>query len=168
MAGEPSLLARSFDREAGRRAGSMEQALVVVGDAPRPHPGSKAVVLVGHGFGRMIGGGLATARVSYDPEYQEARRLLSRARATVYCLDVTRADSHTLETGLMRVAEDTGGFFMRTNWFPAQAVSRLGEALAGHYELSVEKPDLPRGEHVIRVELVGRKGVVFARRTYVG
>jgi hypothetical protein len=86
----------------------------------------------------------------------------------VYCLDVTRADSHTLETGLMSVAEDTGGFFMRTNWFPAQAVARLGEALGGHYELSFEKPPLPHGEHAIRVELVGRKGVVFARRTYVG
>jgi VWFA-related protein len=167
--GEPPLLSRSFDRDAGRRAGSMEQALVVVGRALDAIPGPKSVVLVGHGFGRMIGGGgLATARVGYEPEYREARRLLSRARATVYCLDVTRADSHTLDAGLMSVAEDTGGFFMRTNWFPAQAVSRLGEVLAGHYELSVEKPDLPRGEHVIRVELVGRKGVVLARRTYVG
>ena len=169
VSGDQRLLARSFDREAGRRAYSMEQALAVLGDALDRLPGSKAVVLVGHGFGRMIGGGgLATARVGYEPEYREARRLLSRARATVYCLDVTRADSHTLETGLMSVAEDTGGFFMRTNWFPAQAISRLGEVLAGHYELSFEKPDLPLGERVIRVELVGRKGAVFARRTYVG
>jgi VWFA-related protein len=167
--GDPPLLARSFDREAGRRAASMEQALAVVGDALDRLPGPKSVVLVGHGFGRLLGGGgLAAARVGYDPEYQEARRLLSRARATVYCLDVTRADSHTLEAGLISLAEDTGGFFMRTNWFPAQAVSRLGEALGGHYELSVVKPDLPRGEHVIRVALIGRKGVVFARRTYVG
>jgi len=51
------------------------------------------------------------------------------ALATVYCLDVTRADSHTLETGLMSVAEDTGGCCMRTNWIPAQVVSRLGNAL---------------------------------------
>jgi VWFA-related protein len=169
VTGDPPLLAQTFDREAGRRASSMEQALVVVGEALDRVPGSKAMVLVGHGFGRMTGaGGLATARVGYEPEYREARRLLSRARATVYCVDVTRADSHTLEAGLIRVAEDTGGFFMRTNWFPAQAVSRLGEVLAGHYELSFEKPDLPRGEHVIRVELAGRKGVVLARRTYVG
>jgi VWFA-related protein len=169
VAGDPPLLAPSFDREAGRRAASMEHALAVVGRALDRLPGAKSVVLVGHGFGRMAGGGsLATARVGYEPEYREARRLMSRARATVYCLDVTRADSHTLEAGLMSMAEDTGGFFMRTNWFPAQAISRLGEALAGHYELSFEKPDLPRGEHVIRVELAGRKGMVFARRTYVG
>ena len=165
----PPLLGRVFDRAAGRRASSMEQALAVVGAALDRLPGAKSVVLVGHGFGRMTGaGGLGTARVGYEPEYREARRLLSRARATVYCLDVTRADSHTLETGLMSVAEDTGGFFMRSNWFPGQAVARLGEALGGRYELGFEKPALPHGEHAIRVELTGRKGVVFARRTYVG
>lgn len=168
VAGEPPLLSRSFDRDAGRRAGSMEQALVVVGRALDAIPGPKSVVLVGHGFGRIIGGTLPSALVGFDAEYAEARRLLTRARATVYCLDVTRADSHTLETGLMSVAEDTGGFYMRTNWFPGQAISRLSEALDGHYELSFEKPALPRGEHAIRVELVGRTGVVFARRTYVG
>jgi len=165
----PPLLAPVFDRDAGRRAASMEQALVVIGAALDRVPGSKSVVIVGHGFGRIIGAArLGMARVEIDHEYREARRLLSRARAVVYCLDVTRADSHTLEAGLMRVAEDTGGFFLRTNWFPGQAVSRLGEALRGHYELSFEKPDLPRGEHAIRVELAGRSGVVFARRTYVG
>ena len=74
VTGDDSLLARTFDREAGRRAASMEQALVVVGDALDRLPGSKTVVIVGHGFGRMIGGGgLATARVVYEPEYREAR-----------------------------------------------------------------------------------------------
>jgi VWFA-related protein len=166
---DPALLTPVFDRAAGRQASSMEQALAVLGHALDRVPGPKAVVLVGHGFGRVIGGGdLATVRVGYEPEYKDARRLLTRARATVYCLDVTRADSHTLETGLMSVAEDTGGFYLRTNWFPGQAVGRIGEALGGHYELSFDKPNLPRGEHVIRVELVGRKGAVFARRTYVG
>jgi VWFA-related protein len=168
LGGDPPLLSPAFDREAGRRAGSMEQALVVVGRALAAIQGPKSVVLVGHGFGRIAGGSLPSSIVGFDADYAEARRLLTRARAAVYCLDVTRADAHTLETGLMRVAEDTGGFFVRTNWFPGQAVSRLGEALSGHYELSFEKPDLPRGEHAIRVELVGRKGLVFARRTYVG
>jgi hypothetical protein len=34
--------------------------------------------------------------------------------------------------------------------------------------LSFEKPALPPGEHRIRIELVGRKGRVLARRTYRG
>ena len=168
VTGEPPLLARTFDREAARRASSMEAALAVLGEALDRLPGPKALVIVGHGFGRIIGGEIGRPRVGYEPEYAHARRLLSRARATVYCLDVTRADSHTLEAGLTSLAEDTGGFFMRTNWFPGQAVARLGEALGGHYELSFEKPALPRGEHVIRVELLGRRGRVFARRTYIG
>jgi len=164
----PSLMP-AFDRAKGRRAASMEQALVALGKALDGMPGSKAMVVFGHGFGRVVGGGdLRSVTVGFDEEYAEARRVLARARVTVYCLDLTRADSHTLEAGLMKVAEDTGGFYLRTHEFPDQAISRLGAALGGHYEVSVEKPDLPRGEHVIRVELIGRKGVVLARRTYVG
>jgi len=73
-----------------------------------------------------------------------------------------------VDVHVVKVAEDTGGFYLRTHEFPGQATSRLGTALGGYYEVSFEKPDLPRGEHVIRVELIGRKGVVLARRTYVG
>jgi len=166
---ETPALMPAFDREAGRRASSMEQALVVLATSLDALPGSKALVVFGHGFGRIVGaGGLGSMAVGLDPEYTEARRVLARARVTVYCLDLTRADSHTLEAGLIRAAEDTGGFYLRTHEFPGQAMSRLGLALGGHYEVSVGKPDLPRGEHVIRVELIGRKGVVLARRTYVG
>lgn len=159
----------AFDRDEGRRASSMEQALVVLGRALDAVPGSKALVVFGHGFGRILGGiSLGSASVGYDRDYDVARRLLARARTTVYCLDLTQADSHTLEAGLISVAEDTGGFYARTHLFPGQAIARLGEALGGHYEVAFEKPDLPPGEHHIRVDLIGRKGVVLARRTYVG
>ena len=106
--------------------------------------------------------------VGVDGEYREAARLLARARVTAYALDVTQAESHTLATGLELVAADTGGFYLQTHAFPGLALARLGDALAGRYELSFEKPALPAGEHTIRVELVGRKGRVLARRTYVG
>ena len=49
----------------------------------------------------------------------------------VFCLDVTDADSHTLEAGLKVTAADTGGFFVRTHLFPGQAMRRLSGALAG-------------------------------------
>ncbi len=163
------MLRPAFDRAAGRRASTMEQALVVLGRALDSVPGSKALVIFGHGFGRIVTpAGSGHLGVGFDAEYVEARRLLTRARTAVYCLDLTRADSHTLEAGLMRVAEDTGGFYARTHEFPGRAISRLGDALSGHYELTFEKPDLPPGEHAIRVGLVGRTGVVFARRSYVG
>jgi hypothetical protein len=66
------------------------------------------------------------------------------------------------------VAADTGGFFARTQDFPVAALRRLGDALSGRYEVVIEKPALPPGVHRITVELIGRKGLVLARRSYVG
>jgi hypothetical protein len=106
--------------------------------------------------------------VGVDREYGEAARLLIRARATVFALDVTQADAHSMSAGLELVAADTGGFYVRTYLWPGLALSRLGEALSGRYELWFDKPPLPQGEHRIRIELAGRKGRVLARRTYVG
>ena len=63
--------------------------------------GSKAVVLFGYGLGRGDGG-----RVSLGRDYQLARARLLAARATVFSLDVTDADWHTLEFGLREVGAD--------------------------------------------------------------
>jgi hypothetical protein len=89
------------------------------------------------------------------------------ARASVFCLDVTNADSHSLEAGLKLVAADTGGFFERTHVFGRRALERLGAALAGHYVLLVEKPEGRRGDHSIDVRLIGREGIVLARNGFV-
>jgi hypothetical protein len=94
---------------------------------------------------------------------------LQAARASVFCLDVTDADSHTLEAGLEMTAEDTGGFFARTHLVTEQAMERLAGALSGHYVLFVEvlSPS-DKQWHTIDVELAGRKGTVLARRNYLG
>lgn len=159
--GKGPSLSLYFDANEGRRASSIEQALLVLARALDKLPGEKSVVLFGFGFGRMLGSHLV-----FDGEYAEASRLLMKARATVFCLDVTDAASHTLEGGLMQVAVDTGGFFVRTNNFPGLAMQRLVRALAGRYEVSFVTPELPRGEHALRIELVGPTGVVLARRSY--
>ena len=160
--------ALAFDAGAARRASSMEQALLVVARAAALVPGAKALVILGHGFGRLglAGFGDLPTRVDIDDEYGDARRLFVAGRTAVYCLDTTRAASHTLEAGLMAVAADTGGFYARTHDFPRAAITRLAAALAGRYELEVERPRLPPGEHRIVVELIGRKGRVLARRSY--
>ena len=163
--GDGLSLARYFDRDAGRRAATIEDALVVLGRALDKLPGEKAVVLFGFGFGRFSGGA-GGSHFNMEPEYGEARRLLTRARAAVFCLDITDADEHTLEAGLKLVAADTGGFFVRTNTWPGLAMDHLVGALSGRYELAFVRPDLPRGEHDIRIELVGRQGTVLARRAY--
>jgi VWFA-related protein len=156
----PSLVA-NFDDRSARHASSIEKGLMLTAQALDPLPGSKSLVLFGWGFGR-----LGPTGVQMEADYQPAARALEHARVSVFCLDVTNADYHSLEAGLQIVAEDTGGFYSRTHLFAAAAMDRLKGALAGHYVLAFEKPPLKRGEHEISVDLVGRKGTVLAKRSY--
>jgi hypothetical protein len=121
-------------------------------------PGTKSVIVFGHGFGRLQMSGVTLAH-----DYEEARRALRAARASVFCLDITRADYHSLEVGLQQVAEDTGGFFERTHLFPARALNRLAGVLAGHYVLIVERPPSRRGRHRVVVSVPRRGLTVLAR-----
>jgi VWFA-related protein len=153
----PSLVASLRTRQA-QDAVTMEEALVVVGHALEPLPGAKSVIVFGHGFGR-----LGMSGVTLAPDYDEARRSLRAARASVFCLDVTQADYHSLEVGLQQVAEDTGGFFERTHLFPARALNRLAGALAGHYVLMVERPPVRKGRHRVDVSVPHRSATVLVR-----
>ena len=153
----PSLVAGLSPREA-KRASTMEAALAVVGHALEPLPGAKSVIVFGHGFGR-----LGLSGVTLAPDYAEARRSLRAARASVFCLDVTQADYHSLEVGLQEVAEDTGGFFERTHIFPKQALNRLAGTLAGHYVLMVERPAVRKGRHKVDVSVPHRGATVLVR-----
>ena len=49
--------------------------------------------------------------MSIEEGYTEARRALTAARATVFSLDMTVADTHSVAYGLQRIAEETGGFY---------------------------------------------------------
>jgi len=164
-AGDFPSLAAHFDRERARRAATPETALLVLADALLPLPGPKTLVMVAWGMGRFDA---RSGTVDLDRDYGPARRTLVDARVSVFCLDVTEADYHSLEVGLQQVAEDTGGFYARTHLFPAQALRRLEGALAGQYVLTFDKPNLPPGIHEIEVQLVGRKGTVLARSSYEG
>jgi hypothetical protein len=153
----PSLVATIGAREA-QRAASMERALALVGQALEPLNGAKSVILLGHGFGIRSPEGITLANA-----YAEARRSLRNGRASVFCLDVTQADLHTLEAGLQQLADDTGGFFERTHILPAYALNRLAGTLAGHYVLIVERPPVRPGHHTVRVSIPDRSAVVLVR-----
>jgi hypothetical protein len=157
-----SLLANLSADEA-RRAFSIEKSLELIAHALEPLAGAKAVVLIGHGFGRY-----GVSGVSMEAGYEPAARALLAARASVFSLDVTQADYHSLEAGLQLVSEQTGGFFRRTHLFPALALKRLAAALAGYYVLFVEKPKGPSGWHDLDVRVLGRTGTVLARAGYIG
>ena len=163
-AGDAPSLVEYLEPGAAKRAAAPETALLQLGEALRELPGTKSLVLFGWGMGRWSPG----VGVFLDHDYGPARHALVEGRVTVFALDVTDADYHTLEVGLEQVAEDTGGFYAKTHIFPGQAFDRLGRALEGHYLLTFAKPDLKPGEHDIDIGLVGRKGTILARPSYVG
>lgn len=154
---EPSLLAH-LDTRAAKRAASPERALQVIGEALQPLAGAKTLVFLGWGIGRFDRGG-----VSMTPDYEPARHALQKARCSVFALDITEADYHSLEVGLIQVAEDTGGFYAKTHLFPDQALKRMERALQGYYVLSFERPEGKPGLRRLEVDLMkGRKGRVLA------
>jgi len=157
-------LAKRLDREEMRKAASPEAALIIVANALRPIPGPKSIILFGWGLGTLTPSG-----VMMDRKYVPARQALESARASVFSIDFTQADYHSLQAGLGQVAGDTGGFYAKTFHFPKIAVDRLQKTLSGHYELEVRKPDTKvRGTHTIEVEVPSqRRASVLARSTYI-
>ncbi|HEX7152834.1 MAG TPA: VWA domain-containing protein [Thermoanaerobaculia bacterium] len=162
LVANPSL-ARRLERERMKKATSSEEALVIIGDALKPIPGPKTLVLLGWGLGELLNG-----RVVMPREYEIARNVLESARVTIFSLDTSDADYHSLEAGLQTAAADTGGFYAKTHRFPQQAVSRLQRTLTGHYELEVRRPaGLKHGTHAITVDVKRRGMRVLARSSFV-
>ena len=156
--GEPESeisLTRTLSQDAGRRAYPIEKGLRLIGEALEPLPGSKSIVLFGHGFGRYTANG-----VMMENGYGEALAALQRARAAVFSIDVTLADYHSLEVGLQSVSEETGGFYERSFHFSDRAVQRLVGALAGHYVLLVEAPERASEWTAVSVKVTRRGATV--------
>src|SRR5262249_36919480 len=118
--------------------------------------GAKSLLFFGYGL-----------HIRNDPSNQDewlaALRNLAAARTSLFALDVTDADFHTLETTIERAAELTGGTYQKTHLFPQLAVARVVRALSGRYVLVVVRPEGKSGFHSVEVALVGRKGRVNAR-----
>jgi hypothetical protein len=112
--------------------------------------------------GQMVGG-----VVTLSADYTRAREVLKRSHTSVFSIDIVDADYHSLEPTLEQVARDTGGLYLRTADHPGGALARLAEALSGHYVLSFEPPDGPRGEHRVQLGLADRGGTVLTRSRYV-
>jgi len=149
--------------EALAAAGSPERALIEISNALLNIPGPKSLILFGWGLGRFSRDGVRMA-----PNYGIARQALEMARVSVFSIDFTEADFHSLSAGLEKVADDTGGFYASTHNFPHLAAKRLQRTLSGHYELEVRKPATSvRGTHAIEVEVARRNAYVLARSTYI-
>jgi VWFA-related protein len=152
-------LAAAFDPTAARNAATIETALRLSRKPLRALPGAKSLLFFGGVMGRMSG----SLGVHLEADYGPAAEALLASRTTVFSLDVTNADYHSLEAGLKQIAYDTGGFYARTHDFPTSAMNRLRRALMGHYVLVFERPPLPHGAHSVQLGLVGVSGEVLAR-----
>jgi VWFA-related protein len=163
--GHPSLAALLGSAEA-RQCGTPERALELVARALAPVAGGKSMLLFGWGLGTV--GGLSGPNAGEQAAWTEAMHRLAEARVNVFSLDVTDADSHTLEGSIQQAADLTGGRYEKTHLFPGLVMDRVGRTISGRYVLVFVKPRAPRGEHTIDVALArGRQGRVFARRYYV-
>lgn len=156
-------LASRMDRDAMRDAANSETALVLIGNALRQIEGPKTLLLLGWGLGERRGD-----RVSMRPQWAAARHALDAARTSIFALDTTVADYHDLEMGLIKAAQDTGGFYAKTHLFPELAVERLQRTLSGHYELELRRPDgLLPGTHAVTVAVKKRSALIMAPSSYM-
>lgn len=154
----PSLAAR-FDFAEARRVASPERALEVTARALAGLPGEKTMIYLGYGLGRFGTGG-----VRMTPDYKPAVKALSQARISVFVLDVTSADFHSLEVGLQSVAAVTGGTYARTFRLPSVATDKIARAISGWYVLTFDRDAVDGIEPgTATVKLRGRRGEVLAR-----
>ncbi len=151
-------LIRSFPFREAKKAATPERALRLVGDALREIPGEKILLYVGWGLGRYGRGG-----VRMTPEYEPALAALNAAKTSVFVLDVTDADYHSLEVGIRQVAADTGGTYAKTNHFAKREVMRLTETISGYYLLSLDPSQMPANPGKVKIELREKKGTVLTR-----
>jgi VWFA-related protein len=159
----PSLRAR-LSPEVERSSNTIEKAFRALGEALEPLPGTKTIIVLGYAMGTWAP---RFGMVYMASDYADAFAALQKARVSVFCVDLTRADYHPREEGLRMIADDTGGFYMQSHIFSAAIFDRLAGALAGYYALLVVPPDMQKGERQIDVRLVHGKGKVFAKRRYV-
>lgn len=149
---EVSLLDYLDVREA-RDAATAERGLLLIARALEKIEGPKSLLLFGYALGTLTSGGVHMRR-----DYTLARQALERARTAVFSIDISHADYHSLEVGLMKAAEDTGGFYAKTQYFPTLALNKLQRTLSARYELVVKRPPgLRRGVHEVEVNVPGRR-----------
>ena len=152
-------LARHLDVNESRDASSVERGLELTANALAPLLGAKSMLYFGWGL-----------RVDRTPkegtDYGRALRALLSSRVTLFTLDVSIADYHTLEIELMRIADLTGGRYEKTHVFPGQALDLMTRRISGRYVLVFVRPEGESGAHSVRLTLSQRKGEVLVRPYY--
>jgi VWFA-related protein len=154
-------LSEYLNLKQAKSAATMSRGLELVGQALAQFPGPKTLVLFGWGVGRFNPGHRITT-----PELTSAIASLTTARTSVFSVDITSADYHTLEIGLQKLSDDTGGLYFRSYLFPDVAMEQLVRVISSYYELSIKPP--PKFKHPYHITVkVKRKGArVYVRQNH--
>jgi len=144
------LLGEYFNTRQAQKASTMSRALELVAQSLIPIEGPKTLVFFGWGLGRFNRGHRITTA-----GYANAVAALATARTSVFSLDITTADWHTLEVGLRKVSDDTGGVYLKTHLFPETAMNKLVRVISSYYELSIVPP--PKLKHPYRIDVRAKR-----------
>ncbi len=158
--GDPVSLAAHLDPAEARKVASAEQALQVMARALQPLPGEKTVIYLGWGFGRFS----TKEGPSLSTRHKPTMEALRNAKASVFVLDVTSADYHSLEIGLQSMASETGGMYFRTFRLPQLATQTLAQTISGYYVLSLDRSSFAGEDGQLDIGLRNnRQGIVLTR-----
>ena len=160
---EPSSprLSEYFNVKQAHKAATISRALELIAQALAPMPGPKTLVLFGWGVGRYNRGHrITTTGVT------NAIAALATARTSVFSLDITTADWHTLEIGLRKLSEDTGGLYLKTHLFPDTAMDKLVRVISSYYELSILPPPKLKHPYLIDVKVKRPGARVYVRQNH--
>ncbi len=108
----------------------------------------------------------AGPRITIDDSYPRAMKALADARTSVFSLDVTNADYHSLDAGLRQVAEDTGGFYVKTHLFPDTAMTKLTRVISSYYEFSIIPPPDLTEDYTIKVKVDRPRTDIYVRQDH--
>lgn len=160
-AGGPSL-ARQLDAEAMKRSATADCSLLLVAEALRAIPGSKALVLAGWGIGELQPG----RGVVLSKTWREAVAVFRRDGVPIITIS-TGLEGGQLTLGLVASSRATGGAYAgTTHSFPQQTAARVAGALAGYYELVLRANEpLSPGEHPVAFRAHRRGITVIAPPT---
>lgn len=149
----PSLF-DTFDFEAAENTSSPEEALLVLGEALEAWREPKEILFLGWGLGRLVGG-----TVSMPPVYLDALQSLQKAQATVHVLNVVQMGGNALSSGLISVAEATGGTYGHTFDFGRRKIERLARVIGGYYMLTLDPSDFPGVAGRLEVRTSEKSGI---------
>ena len=160
-ANHPSVTAH-FSEARGKEVANVEDAFLEIARVLRNFNGFKNLVYVGWGIGEWS----PTTGMHYGVEYHRAVVELTRAKVSVFSLDLTMADYHSLAAGMMKLSGQTGGTYFSLYKFPDRAAKMVSRSMSAYYLITYEHPEVRKRRPKYKLYLVNTRGSMMVRDPY--